>query len=265
MRDDEGGDERRGPGRLAVVTGAGSGIGQATAELLAGRGHRVLATDLRADGLASPAAAGCRTVTADLATDEGRDGLVRATDTWLAELGEAHLDWLVNAAGAIVLKPIGEVTSADLRFAFATNVESVFLLTQQLGARMRDGGSIVSFSSPSAKLVATTEAAAYALTKAAVSQVTRSFSMAYAPRRIRVNALSPGITDTPMQERVLREVSVQRGISYEELAAGRLKTVPLGRTAPPSEIAAVVAWLLSDEAAYLTGQVINVDGGMVMW
>lgn len=252
-------------GRLAVVTGAGSGIGQATAELLAGRGHRVLATDLRGDGLAGAAAAGCRTVTADLATDDGRDGLVRDVDAWLAELGEERIDWLVNAAGAIVLKPITDVTSADLRFAFATNVESVFLLTQQLGARMRDGGSIVSFSSPSAKFVATTEAAAYALTKAAVSQVTRSFSMAYAPRRIRVNALSPGITDTPMQERVLREVSAQRGISYEELSAGRLKTVPLGRTAPPSEIAAVVAWLLSDEAAYLTGQVINVDGGMVMW
>lgn len=265
MHGEAGGALHSAASRLAVVTGAGSGIGQATAELLAGRGHRVLATDLRADGLAEAGAAGCRTVTADLATDDGRGGLVRDVDAWLAELGEERIDWLVNAAGTIVLKPITDVTSADLRFAFATNVESVFLLTQQLGARMRDGGSIVSFSSPSAKFVATTEAAAYALTKAAVSQVTRSFSMAFAPRRIRVNALSPGITDTPMQERVLREVSAQRGISYEELSAGRLRTVPLGRTAPPSEMAAVVAWLLSDEAAYLTGQVINVDGGMVMW
>ena len=165
----------------------------------------------------------------------------------------------------IVLKPIGEVTTADMRQAFATNVESAFFLCQQLGARMRDGGAIVNFSSPSAKLVATTEGAAYALTKAAVSQVTRSFAMAYAPRAIRVNALSPGITDTPMQERVLREVSAMRGTSYEELSAARLRTVPMGRSAPPIEMAGMVAWLLSDEAAYMTGQVINIDGGMVMW
>jgi NAD(P)-dependent dehydrogenase (short-subunit alcohol dehydrogenase family) len=165
----------------------------------------------------------------------------------------------------IVLRPIGEVETDDLRRVFAVNVESAFFLCQQLGARMRDGGAIVNFSSPSAKFVATTEAAAYAITKAAVSQVTRSFAMAYAPRTIRVNALSPGITDTPMQERVLSEVSVSRGISRDELAAARLKTVPMGRSAPPSEMAAVVAWLLSDEAAYITGQVINVDGGMVMW
>ena len=141
----------------------------------------------------------------------------------------------------------------------------LFILTQRLGERMRDGGAVVSFSSPSAKFVATTEAAAYALTKAAISQVTRSFAKAYAPRGIRVNALSPGITDTPMQPRVLREVSEQRGIPEAELSAARLATVPMGRSAPPEEIAGVVAWLLSDEAAYMTGQVVNVDGGMVMW
>lgn len=250
--------------RSAVVTGAGSGIGQATALLLAGQGHRVLATDLRADGLAEAERAGARVVTADLSTDTGRDALVASAEAWLAAAG-VPLDWLVNAAGMIVLRPIAEVDSSDLRAAFATNVESVFLLCQQLGGRMRDGGAIVNFSSPSARFVATTEAAAYALTKAAVSQVTRSFAMAYAPRAIRVNALSPGITDTPMQERVLREVSAARGVSYEELAAGRLRTVPMGRTAPPEEIAGVVAWLLSDAAGYMTGQVINVDGGMVMW
>jgi NAD(P)-dependent dehydrogenase (short-subunit alcohol dehydrogenase family) len=250
--------------RHAVVTGAASGIGQATAALLLARGHAVLATDLRPEGLAGLAADGARTVVADLSTPAGRKTVVAAADEMLAAAG-APLDWLVNAAGMIVLRPIGEVETDDLRRVFAVNVESAFFLCQQLGARMRDGGAIVNFSSPSAKFVATTEAAAYAITKAAVSQVTRSFAMAYAPRTIRVNALSPGITDTPMQERVLSEVSVSRGISRDELAAARLKTVPMGRSAPPSEMAAVVAWLLSDEAAYITGQVINVDGGMVMW
>ena len=129
---------------------------------------------------------------------------------------------------------------------------------------MRDGGSIINFSSPSAKLVATTEAAAYALTKAAVSQVTRSFAMAYAPRGFRVNALSPGITDTPMQERVLREVSESRGISYGELSADASGPCPWAARRRVGD-RRVVAWLLSDEAAYMTGQVINIDGGMVMW
>ena len=250
--------------RRAVVTGAASGIGQATAELLLSRGHTVLATDLRADGLTGLAAAGAQTLTADLSTPEGRAALVAAADEF-ATAAAAPLDWLVNAAGIIVLKPIGEVEVADFRRVFATNAESTFFLCQQLGARMTSGGAIVNFSSPSAKFVATTEAAVYAATKAAISQITRSFAMAYAPRKIRVNAVSPGITDTPMQARVLREVSAARGISVEELAAARLTTVPLGRTVPPSEMAGVVAWLLSDEAAYMTGQVINVDGGMVMW
>lgn len=250
--------------RLAVVTGAASGIGHATAALLLARGHGVLATDVAPDGLLPLAAAGARTLVTDLATDVGRAAVVDAADGWCAAAG-APLDWLVNAAGMIVLKPIETVTGDDLRRAFDVNVGSAFVLTQRLGERMRDGGAIVSFSSPSAKFVATTEAAAYALTKAAVSQVTRSFAKAYAPRGIRVNALSPGITDTPMQARVLREVAEQRGIPEADLAAARLATVPMGRSAPPEEIAAVVAWLLSDEAAYMTGQVVNVDGGMVMW
>lgn len=250
--------------RRAVVTGAASGIGRATAELLRSRGHAVLATDLRGDGLAGLAAAGARTLATDLATPEGRAALVAAADALAADVA-APIDWLVNAAGIIVLKPIGEVGVADFRRAFAVNAESTFFLCQQLGARMTSGGAIVNFSSPSAKFVATTEAAVYAATKAAISQITRSFAMAYAPLGIRVNALSPGITDTPMQERVLSEVSAARGISVEELAATRLATVPMGRTAPPLEMAGVVAWLLSDEAAYMTGQVVNVDGGMVMW
>lgn len=98
-----------------------------------------------------------------------------------------------------------------------------------------------------------------------MSQITRSFAMAYAQRPIRVNALSPGITDTPMQAKVIDEVAVSRGLPREELAAARLRTVPMGRTASPTEMAEVVCWLLSDTAAYITGQVINADGGMVMW
>lgn len=245
--------------RYALVTGAGSGIGQATATLLLERGHRVLATDLRESSLQGPAAAGAEVIAADLSGPDGRAAVLGALDA------SVPLDSLVNAAGVIVLAPIGTVSVEDFRSGFATNAESVFFLCQAMSTRMRDGGAIVNFSSPSAKFVATTEAAVYAATKAAISQITRSFAMAYARRPIRVNALSPGITDTPMQARVVDEVAASRGISPTELAASRLTTVPMGRTASPTEMAELVCWLLSDTAAYLTGQVINADGGMVMW
>lgn len=245
--------------RYALVTGAGSGIGQATATLLLERGHRVLATDLRESSLQGLAAAGAEVIGADLSGADGRAAVLAALDP------SVPLDSLVNAAGVIVLAPIETVSVEDFWRGFATNTESVFFLCQAMATRMRDGGAIVNFSSPSAKFVATTEAAVYAATKAAISQITRSFAMAYARRPIRVNALSPGITDTPMQARVVDEVAASRGISPTELAASRLTTVPMGRTASPTEMAEIVCWLLSDTAAYLTGQVINADGGMVMW
>jgi NAD(P)-dependent dehydrogenase (short-subunit alcohol dehydrogenase family) len=245
-----------------LVTGAGSGIGQATALLLLERGHTVLATDLVDGALASVAEAGARVLATDLADAPGRSRLLEALDAGPPP------DGLVNAAGRMVVRPIDEVSVDDFRSVFATNVESTFFLCQAMGSRMPVGGSVVNFSSPSAKFVATTEAAVYAATKAAIAQVTRSFAMAYASRPggpIRVNALSPGITDTPMQSGVLDEVSRSRGIPREELERTRLATVPMRRTAAPAEMAGWVMWLLSEEARYMTGQVLNVDGGMVMW
>ncbi len=245
-----------------LVTGAGSGIGQATTLFLLQQGHTVLATDLAAGSLTPVVAAGSQALATDLSEPEGRARLLDALDAGPAPSG------LVNAAGRLVVRPIEEVSVDDFRMMFATNAESTFFLCQAMGARMVAGGSIVNFSSPSAKFVATTEAAVYAATKAAISQITRSFAMAYATRPggpIRVNALSPGITDTPMQSGVLDEVSRARGVAREDLERARLATVPMRRTASPAEIAGWVAWLLSDAARYMTGQVLNVDGGMVMW
>ena len=129
---------------------------------------------------------------------------------------------------------------------------------------MVEGGASVNFSSPSARWAYTLETAVYGATKTAIQGVTHSFAIHHAPRHIRVNAISPGITDTPMQERVLREVSALRGLSYEDLSANRTNLVPLRRSAPPEEMAGVVVFLLSDAAAYITGQTIYVDGGYIM-
>jgi NAD(P)-dependent dehydrogenase (short-subunit alcohol dehydrogenase family) len=150
------------------------------------------------------------------------------------------------------------------RDTFRINAESVFFLCQEIGPRLRDGGAIVNLSSSSAKLSTTTEAAVYAATKTAILSITRSFAYALAPR-VRVNAICPGIVDTPMQDQVLDEVAAVRRVSREQLETARTGTVPLGRVSSAGECAGAIWFLLSDASAYMTGQAVNWTGGMVTW
>ena len=243
-------------GQRGIVTGAASGIGKAAALRMAAEGVSVLAVDRDTAGLKAVADAGCETMTADLADLGDRDKV--------AERG-ADADFLVNAAGIILLKPITEVTVEDWRRVQTINAEAVFFLCQKIGPRMRPGGAIVNLSSSSAKFASTVEVATYAASKTTILSITRSFAYALASRPIRVNAICPGIIDTPMQEAVLDKVAVMRGTTAAELSAARNKTVPLGRAASPEECAGLIWFLLSGESAYMTGQAINYTGGLVMW
>lgn len=243
-------------GKRAIVTGAASGIGQAVAMRLLREGAQVLAADLNEAGLDPVVAAGATPFVGNLATDADRDRLV--------ELGQGY-DYLVNAAGIIRLKPILEFTTQDIRDIYAINVEGTWDLVSRIGRTMPRGSAIVNLSSSSAKLATTTEAAVYASSKTAVLSITRSFAYAFAPSGVRVNAICPGIVDTPMQERVLADVAAKRGMTVEELSIARNKTVPLGRSSSADECAGVIWFLLSDESAYMTGQAINFTGGLVMW
>ena len=243
-------------GKRAVVTGAASGIGQAVAQRLLREGIAVVAADINEAGLAPVVAAGATPFVGNLALDADRDRLV--------ELGDG-VDHLVNAAGIIRLKPILEFTVSDLREIYAINVEATWDLVSRIGRTIPSGGAIVNLSSSSAKLATTTEAAVYASSKTAVLSITRSFAYAFAPNGVRVNAICPGIIDTPMQDRVLADVAAKRGLTVEELSTARNKTVPLGRAASADECAGAIWFLLSDEAGYMTGQAINYTGGLVMW
>jgi NAD(P)-dependent dehydrogenase (short-subunit alcohol dehydrogenase family) len=243
-------------GKRAVVTGAASGIGQAVAHRLLREGAEVIAADLNEAGLGPVVAAGATPFVGDLSKDADRDRLVEA--------GQG-VDYLVNAAGIIRLKPILEFTVQDLRDIYAINVEATWDLVSRIGRTIPSGGAIVNLSSSSAKLATTTEAAVYASSKTAVLSITRSFAYAFAGQGVRVNAICPGIIDTPMQDKVLADVAAKRGTTVEALSEARNKTVPLGRAASADECAGAIWFLLSDEAGYMTGQAINYTGGLVMW
>ena len=239
-----------------IVTGAARGIGKAAALRLRDEGVSVLAVDRDADGLAALVGAGCETLVADLADPAERDRV--------AEHG-VGCDYLVNAAGIILIKPITEVTVEEWRRVQTVNAEAIFFLCQKIGPRMKPGGAIVNLSSSSAKLASTVEVATYAASKTTILSITRSFALALAARPVRVNAICPGIVDTPMQEAVLETVGAMRGMSAAELSAARNRTVPLGRGASSEECAGLIWFLLSKEAGYMTGQAINYTGGMVTW
>lgn len=243
-------------GRRAVVTGAARGIGFAVVQRLLAEGASVLAIDIDAEGMAPLGAAGAEILAASVADEGDRARIAQAAGT---------CDYLVNSAGILFVKPIWEVSLEEWRRLYAVNVEGTFFLCQAIGRSIRSGGAIVNLSSSSAKLASTVEVTPYSSSKATILGITRSFAYALARQGVRVNAICPGIIDTPMQDKVLEQVAPLRGTTAEALSAARLTTVPLGRSASADECAAAIWWLLSDEAAYMTGQAINFTGGLVMW
>ena len=242
--------------RRGVVTGAGSGIGKAVVLRLLREGVDVLAVDIDPAKLAELPRANCETMSADLADPAARARLADAAE---------GADYLVNSHGIIKIKSIFEVSVEDWRTVQTVNAESVFFLCQQIGPRLKPGGAIVNLSSSSAKLASTIEVAPYAASKTTILSITRSFAYALASRPVRVNAICPGIIDTPMQDNVLAGVATLRQTEVAALEEARTRTVPLGRAASADECAGAIWFLLSDEAAYMTGQAVNFTGGLVTW
>jgi NAD(P)-dependent dehydrogenase (short-subunit alcohol dehydrogenase family) len=245
-------DPQEPTGRVALVTGATSGIGQAVACRLArdglavvvtgrdrSRGEEVVSSIRAKDGMAHFVAADLRdgASVADLAR--------RAT-----EVAGGHIDVLVHSAGIGLLGPTSKTTESELDLLFGINVKVPYLLTGQLAPVMaaRGDGVIISISSIASGR-GIDGIAAYAASKAAIDQLTRSWAAEYGPHGVRVNAVVPGSTETPM-------ISPARGF-FENLAA----QAPARRLAGPDEIAAAVAYLASPQAAYVHGALLPVDGG----
>jgi NAD(P)-dependent dehydrogenase (short-subunit alcohol dehydrogenase family) len=253
-------------GRVALVTGAGEGIGRATALALAEAGADVVVNDLRLEAAADTAAAveklGRRglAVAADVAVVAEVERLFEQT---AAAMG--RLDVLVNNAGLIRPTGFGHVTEADWDQTFAVNAKGVFFC-MQAGAPLLafgGGGAIVNLASIAGRGSATLSLP-YAASKAAVISLTQQAARVLAARKVRVNAICPGIVNTAFNWRLDELIGVQqRRLAPGEFLRERAASVPLGRLAEPEEIAGVVVFLASPAGSYITGQTITVDGGFL--
>lgn len=240
-------------GKVAIVTGAARGIGEAAALRLVGDGARVLAVDRLADALSGlPRKAAdaemVRTLEQDIAADEAPGRIV---DACLDAFG--RLDILVNNAGVGGSAPVGETEDEALDRFIGTNLRSVFRLTREALAHLpQPGGRIVNISSVFG-LVGFPGSSAYGMTKAAIAQMTRQMASDYGPKGVLVNAVAPGIIRTPLTE--------SRITGDEWYKRAMIDTTPVPRLGQPEDIAGVVAFLCSEDASFICGEVIAVDGG----
>jgi NAD(P)-dependent dehydrogenase (short-subunit alcohol dehydrogenase family) len=245
-------------GRVGLVTGAGGGIGREIARRLAGEGMSVAVLDR--DGAAAQAVAaeiGGLAVAADVTSEEEVGG---AVDTVLAAFKQ--IDLLVNNAGIAWMGPALDMPLEALQAMLRVNVEGVFIVSRAVLPHMiaRCSGSVVNLASWAGK-TGPAFFAGYGATKFAVIGLTQALAREMAPHGIRVNAICPGIVvDTAMRTAIEAQ---QRRYGLPETAE-REKSIPIGRVSVPDDVARIAAFLASDDASYLTGESINLSGGLLM-
>jgi 2-keto-3-deoxy-L-fuconate dehydrogenase len=234
-------------GKLAVVTGAGSGIGRASAEAFARAGARVIAADL--DGAALKNVAGCEGQVLDV-----RDAAAIAE--FARRVGGVSV--LFNCAGSVPGGTILDVDPAKWDAAFELNVKSMYHMIRAFlpGMIAARGGSIINMSSVAGSITGVPDRCAYGASKAAVIGLTKSVAADFVAQGIRCNAICPGTVDTPSLQSRLHAYG-----DYAKTRAEFEARQPMGRLGKPEEIASLALYLASDESAFTTGQTHIVDGG----
>jgi NAD(P)-dependent dehydrogenase (short-subunit alcohol dehydrogenase family) len=254
--------------QVAIVTGAGQGIGRAIALRLARDGMHVVVSDIRgehAESVAAEIRASGRLalpLRIDIASASDRQRMLDAT---LAEFG--RFDALVNNAAIQRIALPLDVTEEHWEAMMNVNAKAVYFCCQLALRYMLPlhSGRIVNVASIAGKMASTIYHPVYNVSKAAVIAMTKTFSFAFAHEGIRINAICPGVIDTPMQEQVDQEISRVTGQPPQEVRADRSGRIPMGRLGDGDDVAAVVSFLVGPDSGYMTGQAINITGGMVTY
>ena len=245
-------------GKVALVTGGGSGIGRATAEAFAGAGASVVVADLHANALDG---------TVRAIKDSGGEGTGVVTDVTSAVDVERMVACAVDTYGGLDVAfnnagieakplPVAEVSEEEWDRVQSVNTKGVWLsMKYEIPAMLARGGGAIVNASSILGLYGSANGSLYSSTKHAVAGLTRSAALDYATAGIRVNATSPGMIETPMMERT----AVNMAVPPEAFHAMH----PIGRTGQASEIADAVLWLCSDAASFVTGHVLTFDGGLL--
>ena len=249
--------------RTVLVTGAGSGIGRASALAFAEAGYRVAAADLdgtAAGATAEAAGAGAIAVQADVGEVAEIDRMV---STVVAEFG--HLDAILNNAGVTRGAYIMNITEDDWDRMHRVNAKGVFFCLQRAAQEMipRREGRIINIASIAGRGFAGTSNAAYAASKGAVISLTKTAAQQLARHNINVNSICPGVTMTEMVSALVSQRAEKEGISLDDAIAKAVRPIPLRRANDPADIAAMAVFLASPGARNITGQCYNVDGGLV--
>ncbi len=249
---------------LAVITGGGSGIGSAIARELAVRGFALVVTDIDESAAADVAAgiADARGLQLDV-TDA--DAVSTVAESSFAEHG--RLDVWISNAGISHMAPFTEVSLEDLDRTLSVNLRAVFVCGQAAARVMREsgrGGVIVNTASMAGKQGRVPYLSDYVASKFGVVGLTQAMAFELAPYGIRVNSVCPGYVVTPMQERELVWEAGLRGISAEQVRRLWIDDTPMGRLETPEDVARAVAFLAGEDAGFITGEALAVNGGAFM-
>ena len=246
-------------GKVALVTGAGTGIGEAIARELADAGARVALTDIELDAARRAAEPLPDTIALQLDVTRAESAEQAVADT---EAALGPLDILVNNAGVSTMNRIQDLTVEEWDFNFDVNAKGVFLVTRAAlpGMIARRAGCIVNTASMAGKRAAPL-LAHYAASKWACIGFTLSAAVELGPYGIRVNCVCPGFVETSMQERELAWEGDLRGMTPAEVAEGYVRLTPLGRMETAADVARTVRWICSPAAEFVTGAAIDVTGG----
>lgn len=249
--------------KIAVVTGAGSGIGRAIATELAARDHYVVVTDL---DLAAAEATAKELGAAALRLDVTDGAQAKSVAQRVAQEHGAIDVWVSNA-GISKMQSFLDVTPEDLRRTLAVNLEGIFLCGQAAAAAMiadSAGGAIVNVASMAGKQGRVPYLSDYVASKFGVVGLTQAMAFELAPHGITVNSVCPGYVATPMQERELGWEATLRGTTEEKVRQLYIDDTPLGRLETPQDVARAVAFLAGPDARFITGEALAVNGGAFM-